>query len=675
VHGDDVVQTGILSAKGGNGGTRGGGGGGGGEVLLAYGAAGSISTNLANIFVNGGLVVLPGQGFATPGGVGTVTQMQQGSSASPVIETFDYVINWGDDSTDDADAATIDTPGVNIGDIVAGSFDGSHTYDDDGVYTVTVTINDNNGGTDTETFLVTVANVAPSLTISGAASVDEGSLYTLNLSFFDPGDDTITSWAINWGDGIQVVSGNPTSVTHTYADGLNGYMISATADDEDGTFAAGSTVGVTVNNVAPTLTLVGAALVAEGALYTLGLMSSDPGSDTITQWTINWGDEVEIVSGNPSSVSHTYDDGTVNFTISATATDEDGTFAAGNTLAVTVNNVDPTISNLVVDPFDSCGTLVNQSVSLSASFDDDGLLDTHTATIDWGDGNVTSGSVDQMAGTVTANHAYTTAGFYTVTLTVTDDDAGTTTDTTTTVVAGLRLDAGILQIIGTECSDEIEVLKQSSSTLKVVYELDSALAQVQTFASADVNEIHMYLFGGNDFGFVSQNLAVPTTMFGGDGVDTLIGGNGNDRLLGGDDCDLLIGRQGNDLLIGGEGTDLIVGESGSDILIAGTTAFDDDLEALDLIMAEWTSSHSYDQRVANLTELGLNPGAEDRLNGDIFLIAEGENSTVFDDGVTDFLMGGGGKDLFFASDQGGWSQDWILDLQNNEFVELLAESV
>ena len=100
---------------------------------------------------------------------------------------------------------------------------------------------------------MTVHNVAPTLTISGAADVNEGALYTLNLSSTDPGTDTITSWTINWGDGIEVVTGNPSSVTHTYADGANSYTISATATDEDGTFAAGNTVAVTVNNVAPTL--------------------------------------------------------------------------------------------------------------------------------------------------------------------------------------------------------------------------------------------------------------------------------------------------------------------------------------------------------------------------------------------------------------------------------------
>ena len=70
----------------------------------------------------------------------------------------------------------------------------------------------------------------------------------------------------------------------------------------------------------------------EGSTYTLNLSSSDPGADTITSWTINWGDSIEIVSGNPASVTHTYADGDANYTISATATDEDGTFAAGNTV-------------------------------------------------------------------------------------------------------------------------------------------------------------------------------------------------------------------------------------------------------------------------------------------------------------------------------------------------------
>jgi hypothetical protein len=59
------------------------------------------------------------------------------------------------------------------------------------------------------------------------------------------------------------------------------------------------------------------------------------------------------------------------------------------------------------------------------------------------------------------------------------------------------------------------------------------------------------------------------------------------------------------------------------------------------------------------------------------LIADGPEAerTVFDDGVTDFLSGGGDKDLFFANHECGWTGDWLLDLQNHEFVEQLASDV
>jgi uncharacterized delta-60 repeat protein len=179
--------------------------------------------------------------------------------------------------------------------------------------------------------------LAPS--ISGDADVDEGSLYTLNLSSSDP---TTSQWTINWGDGVQIVSGNPSSVTHVYVDGDANYTISATIDTSTGTVAAGNTVDVTVHNVAPTLAISGAADVDEGSIYTLNLSSSDPGSDTITSWTINWGDGTQVVTGNPTSATHTYIDGDAPYIISATATDEDGTFSAGNTVAVTVHNVAPT---------------------------------------------------------------------------------------------------------------------------------------------------------------------------------------------------------------------------------------------------------------------------------------------------------------------------------------------
>jgi Ca2+-binding RTX toxin-like protein len=322
---------------------------------------------------------------------------------------------------------------------------------------------------------------------------------------------------------------------------------------------------------------------------------------------------------------------------------------------------------------DDCSVVEGQTLTLSGTYADQGAFDTHVLIIDWGDGSPLE-TVPQAGGNISANHVYADAGNYTVTVTLQDDDGGQDVATTSSTVSGITFSGGVVTVIGTHCDDDVEVLKQSSSTIVVKAKLGDHPLLTQSFATSTVNEVHMYLSDGCDYGFVSQNLTIPATMFGGAGVDKLVGGNGNDTLLGGDGCDLLIGRHGYDLLIGGAGIDLIIGDSGSDILIAGTTSFDENLAALDDIMAEWTSNHSYAQRVANLTQMGLNPGFNG-LNGDTFLINEGEDATVFDDGVADFLSGGGDRDLFFANTDCGWGNDWILDLQNNEFVEQLSEEM
>jgi hypothetical protein len=346
IHATDVFQNGILSANGGKGGNtaEGGGGGGGGAITIAHSASGTFNNMGGTESAQGGAAGISLGGAGQPGVINIVAQ----NTAVPVIETYNYTINWGDGSPTDAGTAMIDSAGVNIGDIVQGSFDGSHTYADDGVYTVTATITGSAGGTDTKTFIVNTANVAPTLVLSGALDVDEGSPYTLTLSSFDPGTDTISHWTINWGDGSlpEVVAGNPSSVTHTFADGPDSYAISATATDEDATHSAGNSIAVAVHNVAPTLTISGASDVNEGSSYTLNLSASDVGDDTITSWTINWGDGSlpELVAGSPSSVTHTYADGDDSYSITAMAEDEDGSFAASGTVSVTVHNIAPSLA-------------------------------------------------------------------------------------------------------------------------------------------------------------------------------------------------------------------------------------------------------------------------------------------------------------------------------------------
>jgi PKD repeat protein len=334
-------------------------------------------------------IAASGSGSASEGSAYTLTLAASGFTPGS------WTIAWGDGSTTTlAGTATTATK----------------TYADNGTYSVAVTAT--SGGTTytAAAHAVTITNVAPTITLGGNASVNEGSQHTLTFSATDPGSDTISSWFIQWGDGsTTTVAGAATSATKTYAD--NGsYTITVTATDEDGSYTA--TRALTVNNVAPTLTIGGPSTRAEGATYTLTLASSDPGADTLSSWTIFWGDGTSsTVAGNATTASKIYADNG-SYTITATATDEDGTYASNNK-SVTITNVAPTIT------VTGGGTVQAASAYTIGFGATDPGADTITSwTIDWGDGTTTT-----HAGSVSsASRTYATPGSYGIVVRATDED-------------------------------------------------------------------------------------------------------------------------------------------------------------------------------------------------------------------------------------------------------------
>jgi len=90
----------------------------------------------------------------------------------------------------------------------------------DGSRSVKLKILDDDGGEAEYTGTVIVDNVAPTIALSGAAAVDEGSSYSLTLgAITDPGTDTVTSWIVHWGDSSSDTYSAGGVVAHTYADG------------------------------------------------------------------------------------------------------------------------------------------------------------------------------------------------------------------------------------------------------------------------------------------------------------------------------------------------------------------------------------------------------------------------------------------------------------------------
>ena len=136
--------------------------------------------------------------------------------------------------------------------------------------------------------------------------------------------------------------------------------------------------------------------------------------------TIDWGDGSEVEAGTLAEVSnsgsvegtHTYAD---NGSYIVTVTVADGDSAeSSNSLTVTVDNVSPTVTA----SSDQTVGGVFLYLPEGATFTDPGTDDTHTFTIDWGDGTIEDKT--SLAG----DHQYDTAGTFVVTFTVTDDDGG-----------------------------------------------------------------------------------------------------------------------------------------------------------------------------------------------------------------------------------------------------------
>ncbi|MGD9932394.1 MAG: PKD domain-containing protein [Dehalococcoidia bacterium] len=289
------------------------------------------------------------------------------SAAYPGSEDIErWRINWGDGQETN---------------VVGNPSSATHTYTD-GPAGRTITAEVRDDGQDFEAaapVTVSVLNVAPSITVAGPASVDEGQDYALTFSRTDPGNDAVQSWSVDWGDGtaVSVLPANATGASHTYADGPAGPSIHVSVTDDDGTHLA-APKAITVSNVAPAVTINGPSTVVTGATYTLSLSVTDPGADTVSSWQISWGDgPPETVTGNPGSVTHVYASAPGTQQVSATAIDEDGAHTS-NQLTVNVYNVAPPLT------IDGPAT-VDEGATYTLSLDS-GAPFVASWTIDWGDG-------------------------------------------------------------------------------------------------------------------------------------------------------------------------------------------------------------------------------------------------------------------------------------------------
>jgi ELWxxDGT repeat protein len=341
------------------------------------------------------------------------------------------------------------------------------TPNDDGTYVVSLSaLNDDGQSSPTVSKSINVTNVGPSnVSVSpSSATLTEGDTLSVNLSFTDPGALDTHTVLVSWGDGtstnVTLGAGVSTlsGLSHQYLDVSakqpgGTFPIQATVTDSEGTSSSGSS-SVQVNDAVPSSIAlsVSGSLNADGSLneggsVTLSGSFTDPGTADTHLVTVTWGDgssdTVALPAGTQSftSPAHTYADnqsGDAPYTISVSVADEDGATGAAATQLV-VHNVAP--SNVVATT-SSTGINEDDSLSLNVAFSDPGTLDTHTVSVDWGDGS-TATQVNLAAGVNTLNgltHQYVASsasqagGHFAVAVTVTDKDGAVGQGTSTVQV-------------------------------------------------------------------------------------------------------------------------------------------------------------------------------------------------------------------------------------------------
>jgi DNA/RNA endonuclease G (NUC1) len=194
----------------------------------------------------------PFAAIAGPAGAiaeGTSATFDASSSLDPNGSIASYAWDFGDGSTGS---------GASI----------SHTFKQDGSFTVRVTVTDNDGLTDSATFVINVTNVAPVVGTVSNATLNVGATYTASGTFTDPGADAWTA-TVHWGDGsapeVVPLSGHSFSLTHIYTAGGTYTVTLDIADDDT---SVSSTHTVTVEEPAPESGLAAALPIIDNLIAT-----------------------------------------------------------------------------------------------------------------------------------------------------------------------------------------------------------------------------------------------------------------------------------------------------------------------------------------------------------------------------------------------------------------------
>ena len=192
------------------------------------------------------------------------------------------------------------------------------------------------------------------------------------------------------------------------------HHVDVTATGADGQAAAAG-VDFTLDS-APVAVAGGPYAIAEGQSATLDGSGSHNAQAPL--FSYQWAFADGTTTAGPRTSRHYAD----NTTDAATLTVQDVAGAVGSALAsVVVRNLPPVVATI-----SPASIPTGTAFDLRTTFADAGVLDTHTAAIDWGDGTAGAGTVVEAggSGSIRGQHTYTRPGSFRVTVTATDKDGG-----------------------------------------------------------------------------------------------------------------------------------------------------------------------------------------------------------------------------------------------------------
>jgi len=266
----------------------------------------------------------------------------------------------------------------------------SHTYNTSGYFTVSLTVS-GPGGPDTETKTNYIHVVEPAPVAEFTATPTSGPV-PFQVQFIDQSTGEITSWLWDFGDGGTSTTRNP---SHTYTSA--GYFtVSLTV-----TSPAGSDTETKTNYIHVTETAPVAAFSASptSGQRPLTVQFSDQSTGTITSWAWSFGDGGTSTLQSPS---HTYNS-TGYFTVSLTVTGPGGSVTVTKTNYIHVTESVPTAVFV--------GSPTSGNRPLVVQFTDQSTGSITSWSWSFGDGGTST--------LQSPSHTYNSAGYFTVSLTVT----------------------------------------------------------------------------------------------------------------------------------------------------------------------------------------------------------------------------------------------------------------